>query len=406
MSAPSPPLQGVRIVEVCPLFPGPLAAKILMSMGAEVIKVTTKLTVTGESSDDDTSAETKKRSRKKQPADEQANAFATLLDPLDDGKERLALDLDSDVDQKRLDTLLASADAVILGFRPGSLDRRGLAPAELRRRFPDLIVCCLSGFGISGPLAHRSGHDVTYLARAGVLGMMPGLLGGSDGTAAIPPAPVSVRPPLPIQVADVAGGTYPVVMQLLAALYGRREVMSRRSGEKTNAEHGSHQGAGCVLDIAMTSNSHALLVLGTLAQQASGGLMDVDNGAFVLCGRAPCYNLYRTSDGRYMAVGALEPKYWRRVVRLLGLPADKFTNPAVQFGVADSEGNKERVAAAFATRSFAEWRRVFEAEDAMVEPVLSPAEASSDAQHRARVALLPHAANRSVLLPGTRLSRL
>lgn len=337
-------LRGTTVVELCPLFPGPLAGQILRQYGARVLKVVPRTT--------------------------KAHHDLHIALPdffLNDAKEHVHLDIADATDRSLLMSKLAEADVFLYGFRPGSLDKYGMGPWDLRRQFRDLIVCCLSGFGLDGTLSHRAGHDLTYLARSGVLGMAASTARteqtGTNAAAAI-------AAPLPVQIADVAGGTYPCVMNILAALNYKQ--VHRGAASSVKGVDGL-PGAGCVIDVSMTDNSHALLVLSE-AIRAASGLVDVDQGRFALCGAAPCYNIYRTSDGRHLAVGALEEPYWLRVVGILNLPAE-FKDPLIQLGLKDGDRCKAIMAERVAEKTLHEWVALFENVDAMVEPVLTPDEA-------------------------------
>jgi alpha-methylacyl-CoA racemase len=380
-------IKGVRVVEVCPLFPGPFAAQILRHYGANVVKVIPKPKPHAALKPHQGSNPIQKRSTEAKMDNPMAafsnpDGSSNKVGPMsvfDDGKEILPLDLALPEDAQRLQEHLAQADVALLGHRPGSTDKFGLNPKSLRNKYPDLIICCLSGYGSHGPLAKRAGHDLNYLARAGVLGMQPGL-GNSSGEGSVASADLPVRSPLPVQVADVAGGTYPTVMHILAALLRQRTPSASRSPAPDQLP-----GGGCIIDISMTDNAHNLLVLSEAVHEAFGGIMPVDNGQFFLCGSAPCYNLYPTKDGRYMAVGALEPNYWKIVVDTLGLPSD-LKSAYAQFGLKNKEQVEAQIKSVFLSKTFKEWIAVFDAVDAMVDPVLTPDEAkeSPHLAHRIR----------------------
>jgi alpha-methylacyl-CoA racemase len=340
-------LGDVVVVEMASLFPGPYAGAILKSFGARLVKV--------EAPKGSKGADTMMRSA---PGDAApvAEAKERVFSVLNEGKESVVLDVFVDSERQSLLSLLAQADVFIFGFRPSMLDQFGLSRTRLREMFPSLILCYLSGYGVDGPLSHRGGHDVNYLARAGVLGMMR-----LEGPSC---------PPLPTQVADIAGGSYTSVMNILAALH-----FQRTSKSPTGAD--GHPGRGCVIDASMTHASHSVLILSQAF--AFGAPIPVDGGQFMLCGAAPCYRLYRTKDGKYMAVGALEPKFWKLVVEVLGLPP-AFKKPQAQMGLLSASENERVLNAivdAFASKTQAEWTCVFDKVDACVDPVLDPASAAA-----------------------------
>jgi crotonobetainyl-CoA:carnitine CoA-transferase CaiB-like acyl-CoA transferase len=228
------------------------------------------------------------------------------------------------------------------------LERLGLGVEQLRSLNPQLIVCSISGYGQTGPMALRAGHDVNYLSRAGVLG----LTGPADGVPAIPA----------VQVADLAGGALYAAFGIAAALYRR-----------------TRQFAGCHLDISMTDGVASLLAP-IVAMTAAGGSAP-RRGGEMLSGGIPCYRTYETSDHRYVSVGALEPKFWSQVVEAVGHP-ELLTDA---FATGDRGALvMQTLEQAFAARPFAEWREVFAGLDACVEPILTVDELIHDAHLVAR----------------------
>lgn len=312
------PLAGVRVVDLSRLLPGPFCTQMLVDLGAEVIKV------------EDGGAGDYTRHFPPAASDGQGAAFHAL----NRGKKSVVIDLKSAEGKESFLKLVRTANVVVESFRPGVLDRLGLGPAALLEARPGLVVCSISGYGQTGPDALRAGHDINYLARAGVLGM------------------VAAPAPLPVQVADLAGGAFPAAVQILAAL---------RRSERT--------GRGSVVDVSMADASYALMAM-PLARAAAGE-GPIGGGRDMLVD-SPCYAVYGTSDGGHVAVGALEPKFWLPLVRALGMPE----LATAQFA-AGEEGRRVRAALsrAFAARTAAEWRAFLEPLDTCTEVVNAPGSA-------------------------------
>jgi crotonobetainyl-CoA:carnitine CoA-transferase CaiB-like acyl-CoA transferase len=240
---------------------------------------------------------------------------------LNAGKESVAVDLKQDPELGR--ALCARADVVLEGFRPGVAERLGLGPGDV----PESVVyCSITGFGDSGPHAGRAGHDLNYAGWAGML---------EDTAPGVPP----------LQPADLAAGALAAVTEVLAALLER---------ERT--------GRGARLTISMTHGSHRLV-----AHRLGG-----DPLPRFLTGGLACYRIYATEDGRHLTVGALEPKFFRRLCEVIGRPelAERQYDPAAQEELAAA------LAAVFAERPLAEWLALFDGEDVCVGPVATLAEAA------------------------------
>jgi crotonobetainyl-CoA:carnitine CoA-transferase CaiB-like acyl-CoA transferase len=322
------PLEGVRVLDLTRLLPGPLGSLVLADMGAAVDKV------------EDPSGGDYLRHMPPQIGETNAAFLA-----LNRGKRSIVLDLKRDEGRATLERMLAGYDVLFEQFRPGVLDRLGLSHATLRRKFPRLIVCALTGYGQSGPLAARAGHDIDYLARAGLLGTT----GPSDG----PPQPPG------FQLADVAGGMWSVIA-ILGALHARA---------KTNE--------GAVLDIAMSEATMPFAIAQLSSAFATGA--SSRGGEHLTGGIAP-YSTYATSDGKYVALGALEPKFWRAFCEGVGLDFDM---SAMMPGPHQREW-KSKLAAIFAGKSRDEWAAFGAARDCCLEPVLDPSELQADEHLRAR----------------------
>lgn len=316
------------MLDLTRLLPGPFATLVLTDLGAQVDKV------------EDPHGGDYLRHMPPQVGDQNAAFLA-----LNRGKRSIVLDLKRPEGRDALLAMLARYDVLIEQFRPGVLDRLGLAHDELRRRFPRLVIAAITGYGQTGPLAHRAGHDINYLARSGILG----LTGPEDA----PPQPPG------FQLADVSGGMWAVI-GILGALRARD-----RTGE------------GAVVDVAMSESTlpFAMVQLGTLA--GSGA---VSRGAEPLTGGIAPYGTYATKDGRYVSLGALEPKFWRSFCEGVGI---EFDMGAMMPGPHQA-ALKAKLREVFATKTRDEWAAFGAERDCCLEPVLDPGELREDPQFRAR----------------------
>lgn len=301
------PLDGVKVLDLSTLLPGPLATLFLAEAGADVVKL--ERPGAGD------------EMRSYQPRLGEASANYAVLNR---GKRAFAVDLKDPSDVERVRALAAEADVVVEQFRPGVTDRLGVGYESIRAINPGVIYCSITGYGPDGPLASRAGHDLNYLAESGLLGVVT----GPDGA---PPLPVSV-------LADIAGGTYPAVVNILLAL---------RRRDRT--------GAGCHLQVSMARNLQVLGYGYFATHQAGGGWPRP--GRELLTGGSPRYRVYATSDGRHVACAALEQKFWDRLVEVIALPK--------QFR--DDAGQEATVIAAmselFASEPADYWRGVLDGED-------------------------------------------
>lgn len=314
------PLAGTLVVDLSRHLPGPLTAKLLADLGARVVKV--EEPSTGDPV------------RMAPPVREGVGSLAAILLA---GVESIALDLKQPEARAVLEKLLERADVLVESFRPGTLARLGFPPAELRTRFPRLVICSVSGWGQGGPYAARAGHDLTYQAVAGTLA---------------PTADMSA-----VQVADLVGA-WSGVTSILAALLER---------ERT--------GQGRHVDVALYDAAvHANLV--SWAVEAGGKRRVGDR--LPLTGALPCYNLYETADGRRLAVGALEPHFWQRFCDAVERP------DLVRRQYSASAGSRRKVADLIRTRTRSEWMALLGRHDIPVEPVLSASEAREHPQLRER----------------------
>ncbi len=318
------PLQGLKVLDLSTLLPGPYATMLLADMGAEVLRVE--------------SASRPDLVRNMAPQiDGQSAAFSYL----NRGKKSLALNLKHPQAKSLIIDLVDQYDILIEQFRPGVMARLGLDYASLNAVNPGLIYCSITGYGQSGPYRDRAGHDINYLALSGAASHMGRLAEG--------PAPMG------LQVADVAGGSQPAVIAILAAVIQRQQT-----------------GKGAYLDIAMADNTLALQAL--LAPGALNGEPDPQAEGHFLNGGS-FYDYYRTADGRYMAVGSLEPQFKQRLLATLDAPQ------AAQF---DESQLKSFLQNCFLQRDLAAWCDIFSQVDACVEPVLTVSEALAHPQFKAR----------------------
>jgi crotonobetainyl-CoA:carnitine CoA-transferase CaiB-like acyl-CoA transferase len=264
------PLAGVKVLDFSTLLPGPMAGLMLAEAGADVVKI--ERPGVGE------------ELRHYEPKwGRDAIGFALL----NRGKKSLAIDLKDLRQVALLEPLIRKADVLIEQFRPGVMDRLGLGFRALSAINPRLVYCSITGYGQTGPKAGTAGHDLNYLGDAGLLSL-------SLGDPQRPTVP-------PVLAADLAGGSYPAVVNILLALMQRE-----RTGK------GSH------LDIAMTDNLFMLMTW-AMGQGLAAGRWPVSGNEF-LTGGSPRYQIYPTADGRYLAVAALEQKFWDTVCELIGLP--------------------------------------------------------------------------------------
>ncbi|OAN68503.1 carnitine dehydratase [Rhodobacteraceae bacterium EhC02] len=298
------PLAGLRLVEMAGLGPCPLAGQLLADLGAQVVVI------------------------------DRAAAPADPTDVNRRGKQSVALNLKSADGLDAARRLIARADILIEGFRPGVMEKLGLGPQECHALNPGLIIGRMTGWGQEGPLSMTAGHDINYLALSGALGA----IGPADG----PPIP-----PLNL-VADYGGGAMFLVFGVLAALYERE-----RSGR------------GQVVDAAMVDGVPAMM--GLIHQWLARGHWGQAREANLLDGGAPFYRCYATRDGRALAVGPLEPQFFAQLVDLAGLPPE---HKADQNDPATWPDRRAAYARVFASKTRDEWTAIFAGSDACVAPVL------------------------------------
>ena len=308
------PLRGVRVVEIDGIGPVPFACRLLHGLGADVVRVT------------------RPESR---PHGDVGRALTV-------GRPSRTIDLKTDDGRREVLDLLRGADVLVEGLRPGAMERLGLGPREVLRRHPRVVYARMTGWGQDGPLAQQAGHDITYAAIAGVLH-----LAGSPEQP-LPPANL---------LADFGGGSMFLLVGILAALLER---------ERT--------GVGQVVDAAMVDGAAALSTM--LHGLAAQGLWSARRGSNLLDGGAPFYSTYRCADGGCVAVGALEPQFYRALVEGLGL-RDRFAEEGVsQQDLSSWPRMRAALAEAFEARARDEWATHFADSDACVAPVLTLREAT------------------------------
>jgi alpha-methylacyl-CoA racemase len=329
-------LGDVRVLDLTRLLPGGFCSLLLADLGADVVKV------------EDTGMGDYVRWAPPFYGDESKQGLGTrsaLYLALNRGKRSLRLDLKSDGGRDAFLRLARHADVVIESFRPGVLDRLGCGYEALRATNPRLVYCAITGYGQTGPMTQRAGHDLNYLALNGLLGLT-----GEPGGRPIQPAG---------QIADLGGGALMAAVGVLAAL---REC--ERSGE------------GQLVDVSMTDGSLAWLAM-TAAQYLCDGQVP-KRGRGALTGGIACYLPYEAADG-WVTCAALEPKFWRNLCEGVGRP-DLIEH---QFSTPGSEAWRE-IAAVFKERTREEWRAFNDEHDAMVEPVFDLDEALDSELVRAR----------------------
>lgn len=325
------PLAARRIVEFAGIGPAPFCGMLLADLGADVVRI---------------EAPVPPRAARTVPI------LDTRYDVANRGKRAVRLDLKRDEDRTLAMDLVAGADALIEGFRPGTMERLGFAPDLCRQRNPRLVYGRATGWGQTGPLSRTAGHDINYIALCGALHSI-----GVDGG----------KPAIPLNlIGDYAGGGLMLAFGVVSAM-----LEATRSGE------------GQVVDAAMAEGA-ALLMAAVYGFRAAG-LMPGARGRNILDGAAPFYGVYECADGQWIAVGAVEPEFYAELLRRCGLEDPEFgrqLDPAVWPAL------KARLAGLFKTRARADWEALFADSDACVAPVLSMEEAPHHPHNRDREAFV------------------
>jgi alpha-methylacyl-CoA racemase len=321
------PLAGLKVIELAGLAAAPFACTVLADLGAEVIKVDRVTPST--------------------------DALAAVPnDPLSRGRRSIGVDIKTPEGVELVLKLVETADVFIEGFRPGVTERMGLGPNEVHARNPRVIYGRMTGWGQQGPLAKDAGHDINYIGLSGVLEPI-----GRSRERPVPPLNL---------LGDFAGGGLLLAMGVLAAVYERES-----------------SGRGQVIDAAMVDGS-ALLSLGLHGLHASGG-WNGSRGENLLDGGAPFYDTYETADGKYVAVGALEPKFWAELISILGLTEILGPHQVIShWDRREWPRIREALTTAISAKTRDELVALARGTDACLTPVLSPWEAAEHTHNSAR----------------------
>ncbi len=321
------PLEGIRVLDFSTLLPGPLATLLLAEAGAEVIKI-------------------------ERPGGEDMRHYeprwgkdGVNFAMLNRGKKSVAVDLKDASVRPRILDLARRSDVVVEQFRPGVMERLGLGYEAIRKINPRIVYCSISGYGQTGPRRNRAGHDLNYIGDAGLLALSC----GAPGHRVVPPA----------LIADIAGGAYPAVMNIVLALRQRDAT-----------------GEGAYLDIGMAENVFPFMYWaignGIGADQWPG------NGADLVTGGSPRYRLYDTKDGKVLAAAPLEQKFWEAFTAAIGL------EPELADDRRDPAATARRIAEIIASRTAAEWSPIFDAADCCCSIMQDAQAAFADPHFKAR----------------------
>ena len=291
-------LSGVKVIDMSRLLPGPYCSMILADHGARVIAV----------------------------EDKRFLADGLFFDPVNRNKEHISLNLKTEEGKEIFFKLVKDADVFMVGFRPGVVGKLGIDYESVRKINPGIIYCSITGYGQTGPYRNRVGHDANYLGIAGVLDII-----GEKGRA----------PSIPgVQIADIAGGGMNAAMGILLALFVR---------EKT--------GVGQYIDISMTDSMAGFLPVPLFFRQLTG--QATERGDAFLSHRYACYNTYETADGRYLSIGAVENRFWKRLCEIMGVPG----YATLQYDDARRDEITEFMRTAFRKKPLNEWETVLSSED-------------------------------------------
>lgn len=321
------PLSGIRVLDLTTLVPGPLATLALAEAGAHVLKI-------------------------ERPGGDEARGYepkvgndSGIFALLNRGKRSIVLDLKAASGVEHLKSLVAEADVIVEQFRPGVMARLGLSYDVLSQINRRLIYCAISGYGQGGPMSGVAAHDLNYVAESGMLS----LVASADGSPVLPPA----------LIADIAGGSYPAIINILMALLQRER-----------------SGVGCCIDIAMAENVTPFLYAALARHQATG--MAPKAGEDMTTGGSPRYGIYRTKDNRFLSVAPVEDRFWKNFCDRIGLSAPDRDDSL------DPDLVRRLVAAAIAEKTAAEWSEVFAGCDVCVAVVATIDEALKSEHFRVR----------------------
>ena len=323
------PLQGVRVIELQGIGPGPFCGMMLSDMGAEVIRIDRAGNVSGIDLDN------------------------PPVDVLARGRSSIGVDLKNPEGVEVVLRLIETADALIEGFRPGVMERLGLGPEECLARNPRLVFGRMTGWGQEGPYAMAAGHDINYIALAGALEPI-----GRHGEAPVPPLNL---------VGDFGGGGMLLAFGVVCAV-----VEAQRSGQ------------GQVVDAAMVDGAASLMAM--FHSMRALGVWNDERGTNLLDTGSHFYDVYECADGRYISIGSIEPQFYSELLRLTGLDQEEdFASQMVRTSWPDL---KERITAVFMTKTRDEWCEIMDATDVCFAPVLSLDEVSDHPHNAARNAFL------------------
>jgi alpha-methylacyl-CoA racemase len=325
------PLRGIRILELAGIGPGPFAGMLLADMGAEVLRVDRSQAV-----------------REPRPDGPSRDFLAR-------GRRSIGLDLKHPDGRAAVLRLVERADGLIEGFRPGVMERLGLGPDVCLERNPRLVYGRMTGWGQEGPMAQAAGHDINYIALAGVLDHV-----GRAGEAPLPPLNL---------VGDFGGGGMFLAFGMACAL----------------VERGA-SGKGQVIDAAMVDGAAVLMTM--MHSMRHMGMWKDERGTNLIDTGAHFYDVFETRDGKYVSVGAIEPQFYAELLEKLGLSNEKWPR---QMERAQWPALKENLRAVFATKTRAEWCEILEGSDACFAPVLSMTEAPSHPHNALRRTFVEHA---------------
>lgn len=336
----NPLLAGIRVLDVSRILPGPFCTLYLAQMGAEVIKI-----------------------EEPQGGDYGRSLSPEVFAMANRGKQSVTLDLRRPEDAQRLRDMAMNADVLVESFRPGVMDRFGCGYDALKAINPRLVYAALTGYGQTGPYRDRPGHDMNYRGYAGEL--------DQTGLAGMPPAPGN------FQVADLAGGSLNCAVGILAAVIGARA-----------------SGVGALVDVAMLDGTLAMQLSAMASLRATGE--PPSRGEDFLSGALPNYSVYECADGRHLAVGSLEPKFFECFCAAVGKPEWV----ALCFGPdRDWPRLRRLMADLIRSRSRDEWDAMLAHLDTCVSAVLTPAEALKDPQVRARRMVVSDSGKPAFALP-------
>ena len=330
------PLTGIRVLDFTTLLPGPMATLMLAEAGAEVIKF-------------------------ERPDGEDMRRFrpswgkeSVMFAMLNRGKKSVAADLKDAKTRDRVLAMAKSADVVVEQFRPGVMDRLGLGYEQFRAVNPRIIYCAITGYGQSGPRRDRAGHDLNYIGDAGLLALSSGV----TGHRTVPPG----------LIADIAGGSYPAVMNILLALRAR-----------------DANGQGCFIDVSMTESVFPFAYW-AIGAGLGAGQWPVDGGERI-SGGSPRYHIYETRDGKLAAIASLEQKFWQSFTAAIGLEPEFIDDER------DPKATIARVAEIIAGKTAAEWLPIFDKADCCCSIVQDIRAALDDPHFKARGVFAPRLTN-------------